>query len=80
MMKMVDDSKGKRISRQPKGFVMWASEAKDSFYWTDGKEVFRSVVSSVADAATGYHPGRWESTVTHWNAYADAFHRVKIPV
>jgi hypothetical protein len=62
----------------PKGFVQWANETRDAFYWTDGTNVFRSPISNAKDVATGYTLGRWESTVEHWNHYAKAFNRTRI--
>lgn len=62
----------------PKGFVMWANEAQNAFYWTNGNDVFRASISNAVDVTTGYTLGRWESTVAHWNHYAAAFNRVKI--
>lgn len=61
-----------------KGFVQWANEAKESFFWTNGKDVFRASIYSEADVSTGYVQGRWESTVGHWNKYAQALGRARI--
>lgn len=61
-----------------KGFVQWANQSKDAFYWTNGKDVFRASVHSAVDVSTGFVQGRWESTVEHWNHYAKAFQRLKI--
>ena len=74
----LDESIAAFKSALPKGFVQWANEAKDAFYWTNGKDVFRSPLSKSVDVTTGYTLGRWESTVEHWNRYAAAFNRIAI--
>lgn len=61
-----------------KGFVQWTDDDQTSFFWTDGKDVFQASVHSVADQATGYIPGRWVSTVEHWNRYTGALSRTTI--
>jgi hypothetical protein len=62
----------------PKGFVMWANNAHDAFFYSTGTDVYRAPINSVPDVTTGYVQGRWECTVEHWNRYAEAYARVAI--
>lgn len=51
----------------------------DVIYYSTGKHVYTTSPTSVPDIATGYHIGRWESSVDHWNHFADKLGKPKAP-
>lgn len=49
-----------------KGYI-GTLEDKSTIYH-DGRDVYRAAYGNVEDCRTGYLQGRWECSVTHWNA------------